>query len=74
MIQITIRVRKQLLYCYLQPENRLLIIGLVRAKPFTRGMNIMFSVVPRVKRKEPSYIGKARYLRCVFVCGCVSLC
>ena len=60
VVQCTLRVRKKLLYFYLQPENRLLMIGLRRHKTFSQGLNVMISVVPQCQRHEPSFIGKVR--------------
>eukprot|EP00750_Incisomonas_marina_P025401 INCI5399.4.p1 GENE.INCI5399.4~~INCI5399.4.p1 ORF type:complete len:764 (+),score=167.92 INCI5399.4:291-2582(+) len=62
VVQCTLRRRKRLLYFYLQPENRLLMIGYERNKIFSKGINVMISVVPQPQkqRHEPSYIGKVR--------------
>jgi len=58
VIQCTLRINKKMLYFHLQPENRLLMIGVDRDKMFSRGLNCMISIVPEGRRHEPSYIGK----------------
>jgi len=61
VVQCTLRVRddKKTLLFYLQPENRLLMIGHERRK--MGGVNVMVSVVSQSKRHDPTYIGKVRH-------------